>query len=338
MSKLRFGIVGSGMIAGVIANAIKKTDNTEVVAVASRTPTNAKAFAETHGITQVFNDWQQMIESDLIDAVYIATPTAVREEVAIAAAQAKKHILGEKPFASYASLQRITQATKENQVAFMDATHFAHHPRTKQIQRTQEEQIGASQAVRSTFFFPLMQRDNIRFDTEQEPTGAVGDMAWYCMRAITEYLQTNLDICKVDGSIVRDEETNAVIRGTGVIAFSDGKSSTFDFGYNAGVCLMDLDILAERGMFRMDDFVLDWNKGFAFDNPEHRVGYTKRSEMQTPTQYEYVDEPSELAQEVHMMNNFFTLCQAPTSDAAENSRLISERTQYLLDMYWKAVS
>ncbi len=338
MSKLRFGIVGSGMIAAVVANAIKKADSAEVVAVASRTPANAQTFAAEHNIGLVFDSWQQLISSDQVDAVYVATPTSAREEIAMAAAHAHKHILAEKPFASYESLQRITQAAKDNGVAFMDATHFAHHPRTQQIQQTQAEQIGESQAVRSTFFFPLMERDNIRFDTDKEPTGAVGDMAWYCMRAITEFLQPNMDLCHIGGSIVRDEETNAVIRGTGVMAFQDGKTSTFDFGYNAGVCLMDLDILAERGMFRMDDFVLDWNQGFAFNDPEHKVGYTQRSEMQTPAQFRFIEAPSERAQEVQMVNAFTLLSQNPASDQVQASMLISEQTQYLLDMYWNKVS
>ncbi len=338
MSKLRIGIIGSGMIAAVVTNAIKSSNNAEVVAVASRTPANARAFAAEHDISTVFDTWQQLISSDMADAIYIATPTSAREEIALGAAQAKKHILAEKPFASYESLQRITQAAKDNGVAFMDATHFAHHPRTQQIQQTQAEQIGESQAVRSTFFFPLMERDNIRFDTDKEPTGAVGDMAWYCMRAITEFLQPNMDLCNVGGSIVRDEETNAVIRGTGVMAFQDGKTSTFDFGYNAGVCLMDLDILAERGMFRMDDFVLDWQQGFAFNDPEHKVGYTQRSEMQTPAQFEFIEAPSERAQEVQMVNAFTLLSQNPAGDQAQASMLISEQTQYLLDMYWNKVS
>lgn len=338
MSKLRIGIIGSGMIAAVVTNAIKSSSNAEVVAVTSRTPANARAFAAEHNISSVFDTWQQLISSDVADAIYIATPTSAREEIALGAAQSKKHILAEKPFASYASLQRITQAAKDNGVAFMDATHFAHHPRTQQIQQTQSELIGESQAVRSTFFFPLMERENIRFDTEKEPTGAVGDMAWYCMRAITEFLQPNMDLCKVEGNITRDEQTNAVIRGAGVMAFADGKTSTFDFGYNAGVCLMDLDILAERGMFRMDDFVLDWQQGFAFSNPEHKVGFTQRSEMQTPAQFEYVEASSELAQEVHMINHFALLSQNPTGEQAQASRLISEQTQYLLDMYWNKVS
>lgn len=55
MNKLRLGIVGSGMIAGIIANAIKQVESIELVAVASRRPVSAKAFADEHGISLVFD-------------------------------------------------------------------------------------------------------------------------------------------------------------------------------------------------------------------------------------------------------------------------------------------
>lgn len=338
MTDLRIGIVGSGMIAEVIAKAINQAQGAELAAVASRRVDSAKAFAEEQGISQVFDTWQKMIDSEAIDAVYVATPTSVREEICIAAANAGKHILGEKPFASFESLQRITAAARTNGVAFMDATHFVHNPRTLQIRAGMSDEIGKPQAVRTSFFFPFMDRSNIRFNPEKEPTGAVGDMAWYSMRAITEYLQPKAELATVSGGIVRDGETNAVVRGTGVLVFEDGKSSTFDFGYNAGVCLMDLDILGESGMLHLDDYVLDWKHGFAFDNPEHVIGYTKRSGMQSPNEFAYVAVDSDSPQAVQMIRDFVALTRDPRGAAASESIRISEQTQFLLDSYWKQVS
>ena len=337
MSTVRFGIVGSGMIAAVIANAMRKIEEAKVVAVASRRPENATAFAEKHAIDLVFDGWQELVASDQVDAVYIATPTSIREEVAIAAVNAKKHILAEKPFASFESLQRITRAVKDQGVAFMDATHFVHNPRTHQIKATQQEEIGNSQAVRTSFFFPFMDRTNIRLDTTKEPTGAVGDMAWYSMRAITEYLQPDMNVEAVEGCIVRDQESGAVVRGAGLIAFEDGKTSTFDFGYNAGVCLMDLDILGESGMFTMSDFVLDWKHGFVFDNHAHVVGYTKRTAMQSPREFEYIEADSDLPESAHLIRDFVKLTEEPSGERVAASARISEQTQYLLDLYWNKV-
>lgn len=338
MSKLRLGIVGSGMIAGVIANAIKQVENIELVAVASRRPVSAKAFAKEHGINLVFDTWQEMLASDAIDAIYVATPTASKEEIAVYGAQNKKHLLVDKPYASFESLENIIETAKVNGVIFMDATHFTHNPRTKTINDMMTEEIGAPQAVRTSFFFPFMDRTNIRFNTEKEPTGAVGDMTWYSMRAIAEYLRPTTPIKTISGGIVRDEETNAVIRGSGVVIFEDGKSSTFDFGYNTGTCLMDLDVLGHEGVFSVSDFVLDWKNGFAFDNQEHVIGFTKRTGMQLPKEHQYIEADSSEAQSVYMMRNFAAL--TANAQSAENTQAqdLALLTQQLLDAYWRAVA
>ena len=337
MAVLRLGIVGAGMIAGVIANAVKQAANIEVVAVASRRKESASAFAEEQGIDMVFDTWQEMLASDQIDAIYVATPTSAKEEIALFGAENKKHLLVDKPFASAESAERMINAAKANNVAFMDATHFTHNPRTHQIRDTMAEQIGEPQALRSSFFFPFMDRTNIRFDTEKEPTGAVGDMTWYSMRAVAEYLQPTTPIKVISGGIIRDEETNAVVRGTGVVMFEDGKSSTFDFGYNAGTCLMDLDILGHDAVFSLNDWVLDWKLGFAFDDKDHVIGYTKRTEMQTPKEHSYISADSDIPQAVAMMSNFAQLAADPGSKENQTAQHLALLTQQLLDAYWNAV-
>ncbi|MBT43123.1 MAG: hypothetical protein CMF12_11415 [Idiomarina sp.] len=338
MNKLRLGIVGSGMIAGIIANAIKQVESIELVAVASRRPVSAKAFADEHGINLVFDTWQEMLASDSIDAIYVATPTASKEEIAIYGAQNKKHLLVEKPYSSAKSLENMINAANVNGVSFMDATHFTHNPRTKVINDIMEKEIGAPQAVRTSFFFPFMDKTNIRFDTSKEPTGAVGDMTWYSMRAIAEYLKPTAPLKLISGAIVRDEETNAVIRGSGVAVFEDGKSSTFDFGYNVGTCLMDLDILGHEGVFSMSDYVLDWKNGFAFDNQDHVVGFTKRKEMQQPSEHQYIEADSSEAQSVFMMRNFAALTSDVESTENAKAQHLALLTQTLLDAYWDAVA
>lgn len=338
MTVLKLGIVGSGMIAGVIANAVKSVSNIELVAVASRREESAKAFAQEHGIQNVFKTWQTMLASDSIDAVYVATPTASKEEIALYGAEQKKHLLVDKPFASTASIERMVKAAILNDVVFMDATHFTHNPRTEQIRHDIVESIGEPQAVRTSFFFPFMDRTNIRFNVEKEPTGAVGDMTWYSMRAVVEYLQPTQPIQTIAGGLVRDEETGAVIRGSGVVTFEDGKSSTFDFGYNAGVCLMDLDILGVNGMFNLTDFVLDWKNGFAFDNQSHVNNYTKRVGMMQPDDFETVAADSTEPQAVTMMRNFAAISLGNDETGKNRAAELALQTQRLLDAYWNAVA
>uniref|UniRef100_B8HL06 Oxidoreductase domain protein n=1 Tax=Cyanothece sp. (strain PCC 7425 / ATCC 29141) TaxID=395961 RepID=B8HL06_CYAP4 len=336
VENLRFGIVGTGMIANAIAKAIVDSETAELAAVSSRQLETAQSFAKQYGAVKAFDSWQQMVAWDGIDAVYVAVPTAVEESVCVVAAQAGKHVLADKPFANLPSLQRITAACRRNNVVFMDATHFVHHPRTQKIHHQIKETLGAVQAIHSAFFFPLMDSTNIRFNPHMEPTGALGDMAWYSIRAAVEFLPANVPLKSVEVSLQRDDQTNAIIRATGLLVFENGMTSTWAAGYNAGVCIMDLDILGTNGLISLNDFVLDWAKSFAFNNPDHQVGYTLRTGVATPKDFQFIPTPSAKSQHTLMIENFVSLSRSgQQSDLYGASIRSSEETQRLLDLIWE---
>jgi predicted dehydrogenase len=191
---LRWGFVGTGRIANSMVGAVTLAPGAELVAVSSRRMETANAFANQHAISLAFDSWETMFESDAIDAVYIATPTSVREEISVTAARKGKHVLGEKPFASLPSLQNIIAACRENNVGFMDGTHFVHHPRTHRIKNQMADDIGWVWSVASAFQFNLTNKSNIRYNSELEPMGAIGDAGWYNMRAAIEYLSPDSEL------------------------------------------------------------------------------------------------------------------------------------------------
>ncbi len=336
-SKIRFGIVGAGHIADVVANALRESKAT-LVAVASRRIESADAFADKHGGLEVFESWKDLVVWPGLDAVYVATPTSAREDICLAAAQSKKHVLAEKPFADLTSLEKITGTCRANGVAFMDATHFVHHPRTRQLKQEIEERIGKVQAIYTSFFFPSTDRSNIRLNPEKEPTGAIGDMAWYSMRAVIEFVTADASVVSTSGYFQRDGFTDAIIRGAGVLLMSDGCTSTWDVGYNTGAFVMDLNLYGHQGMISLDDFVLDWADGFAINIPGYPVGFTQRAGIVNPTKFNRVTTPSHLPQVVHMINNFVELTADPASQKAEASARISEHTQGLLDAVWEQLT
>ena len=125
-------------------------------------------------------------------------------------------------------------------------------------ERRLPEKIGSPRSLHTAFYFPFSDRNNIRFDPKQEPMTALGDMAWYSMRAVVEYLRPDGRITKVVTAPERDPKTSAIVRASGLIAFDGGEVSTFDVGYTAGTIIMDLQLLGTTGVIGMDDFVLDW--------------------------------------------------------------------------------
>jgi predicted dehydrogenase len=328
------GIIGSGYIAGVIARAMRELPEARIAAIASRRRANADAFAAQYPVGQVFETWQELIASDAVDAVYVATPTVVREEIAVAAAAHGKHVLGDKPFASADSVRAIAAACRASGVAFMDATHFTHHPRTAKIRRELPERVGTPSVIRSAFFFPNSDRDNIRFNPAQEPTGAFGDMAWYSMRAVVEFTPEDAELVDASGYLQRDAATGAVIRASGVLRLSNGTVSTWDVGFTVGTLVMDLDILGERGMVSLDDYVLDWETVPPLPTPGYPVGFVERQGVMNPQGFVHVATPSPRSQAALLIENFAAICADPTSAAAAASIRRAERTQALLDGTW----
>ena len=165
---------------------------------------------------------------------------------------------------------------------------------------------------------------------------ALGDMAWYSMRAVVEYLRPEGRITKVVDRPERDPETNAIVRASGLIAFEGGQVSTFDIGYTAGTIIMDLQLLGTTGVIGMDDFVLDWADSFAFKNPEIKAGYTHRTGMATRKDATFVPTPAETAQEVAMIEDFAELAASGNANHRADYAESSLKTQEYLDAIWVA--
>ena len=319
---LRWGVVGTGGIANSMAPRILEAAHAELAAVSSRRMANAQEFATQHGAGRAFDSWQEMIAWEGVDAIYIATPTSVREEIAVAAAQAGKHVLGEKPFANLPSLQRITAACRANGVGFMDGTHFPHEPRTAHIKARMPSDLGWPWSVASAFQFGLDDTANIRLQPDLEPYGAIGDAGWYNMRAAVEYTAPGIEIAAVEAFLRRHSETNAVVAGSGVIQFDDGSTTTFNCGFESGAGVQDLRISGTKAVIRLDDFLRSRREDHA-GAYEYRSGWVGREEVVVPA-------PARGA--TLMFEDFAAMVGDPQQ--LEASIRASERTQRWLDAFW----
>jgi len=322
---MRWGFAGTGMIANSMASVLRMAPHGVLTAVSSRRMESAQSFADQHGAGRAFDSWQEMVEWDGVDAIYVATPTSVREEICVAAAKAGKHVLGEKPFASLPSLKRITGACRGNGVGFMDGTHFVHHPRTAAIQEATADKIGWPWSVDSAFQFNLPDRSNIRYNPQLEPLGAIGDAGWYNMRAAVEYLSKGIDLESVNAHLRRDKETGAAISGSGVLVFSDGSTSTWNCGFDSGAVIMDLRMSGDKGSISVDNFLAQDSDGSA--------SYLYRRGGWGPGGVkEVVRVDSALPGAALMFEDFAAMID--DADWLERSMQASENTQRLLDAVW----
>lgn len=323
---IRWGFVGTGFIANSMAQVVTLTPEAKLVAVSSRRMESAKAFAEQHGAELAFDSWAKMFEADEVDAIYVATPTSVREEIGVAAARAGKHVLGEKPFASHESVQNIVAACRENGVGFMDGTHFVHHPRTLQIKRRMADDVGWSWSVDSAFQFSLPDKGNIRYNRELEPMGAIGDAGWYNMRAAVEYLAPGVELDTADAHLRRDADTGAAVSGSGVLRFTDGSTSTWNCGFDSGAVVTDLRIAGTKGVINIDDFLSQSPDGSA--DYLHRAGGWGNAASKTITV------ESALPGAALMFEDFAKMVRDPA--LRDQWSRASLRTQAWLDAAWRS--
>jgi len=321
---LRWGIVGTGGIANSMAPRILEADFAELAAVSSRRMESAQEFATQHGAGKAFDSWQDMLAWDGVDAVYIATPTSVREEIAVAAAKAGKHVLGEKPFANLPSVQRIAAACRANGVGFMDGTHFVHEPRTAHIKARLAQDLGWPWSVASAFQFGLSDTSNIRLQPDLEPYGAIGDTGWYTMKVAAEYIAAGAEIVDCDAYMRRHPDTGACISGSGVIRFDDGSTSTWNCGFDSGAGVQDLRLSGTRAVIKLDDFLRSRRDDHA-GAYELRTGWQEREEVIVPA-------PKRGA--TLMFEDFAAMVADPAWNEA--SIASTERAQRWLDAVWQS--
>lgn len=113
-----WGLIGCGDISRKrVAPALRDTAGCELVAVSRGRAELAADFAREFGARRWYSNWRELLTDAAVDAVYIATPVDLHAEQAIAAAEAGRHILCEKPMAlTTAQCDRMIDACQANGV------------------------------------------------------------------------------------------------------------------------------------------------------------------------------------------------------------------------------
>lgn len=129
MSNIKIGIVGTNFISDLLCEAAGLVDGVEISAVYSRKLDTGAHFAAKHGIKTVFDDYNAMITSDTVDAVYIASPTFLHRDHTVAALDAGKHVLCEKSIStSAAEFADMKAAAGRSGKVLLEAMRPAHDP------------------------------------------------------------------------------------------------------------------------------------------------------------------------------------------------------------------
>ena len=194
----RIGMIGYGFMGKAHSNAYRKVGNffdldfdVQLKAICARTAENAQDFADTWGYESVETDWRQLLERDDIDAVDICVPNNLHKEIALAAADAGKIILCEKPLAmNTAEGEEMCQAVERAGIANMVWYNYRRVPAVTFAKKLIDEgKLGKIFHYRANFLQDwtiseeLPQGGNAlwRLDVAAAGSGVTGDLLAHCI-------------------------------------------------------------------------------------------------------------------------------------------------------------
>ena len=144
--------------------ALKYLEDVEIAAIVSRRLERAQAVAERHGIATASTDWRDVINDPKIDAVVMATPPYLHHQMVIAALEAGKHVLCEKPMArNLAEARDMVKLAQSAGVVAMINHEFRYLPIRMRVKELIDEgYIGEPQSVAMNVFRSTLADPNDR--------------------------------------------------------------------------------------------------------------------------------------------------------------------------------
>lgn len=121
-TRIRWGILGAGIVARKFAASLRRAPGAELAAVAARDPERARSFAREYGFGKAYGSYEELALAPDIDVVYIATPNTHHRDHSLLCLEADKAVLCEKPFAtSEAEAMQVLDAAKRRRLFCMEA-------------------------------------------------------------------------------------------------------------------------------------------------------------------------------------------------------------------------
>ena len=153
---IRWGILGNAKIGrDHLAAAIHQSLDGSLCAIASSNPQQARTEYRRYGDLHYFSDYEQMLRSDVIDAVYIPLPNHMHHPWSLMALQCGKAVLCEKPMALSADqVKELIQARDRTGLLCAEAYMVVHHPQWQQLRQfIQRQELGELAQVSAAFSF-----------------------------------------------------------------------------------------------------------------------------------------------------------------------------------------
>ncbi|MFS8480119.1 MAG: Gfo/Idh/MocA family oxidoreductase [Micromonosporaceae bacterium] len=184
MEPLRIGVLGAARIAELAIVKPAQAVGARLVAIAARDRERAAAFAAAHGVERVVATYADVLADPDVEAVYNPLPNALHGPWNLAAIEAGKHVLGEKPFAANAEeAAEVRDAARRAGVIVVEAFHYLYHPVTRRLHELLATgELGDLVRVETTMVMPAPAATDPRWSLALAG-GAMMDLGCYSLHA-----------------------------------------------------------------------------------------------------------------------------------------------------------
>ena len=236
--RIRYAVVGLGWIAQeVILPAFKSTENSQLVAFVTDDPKKAKKLGKKYDVSRIarYEDYDGLLRSRDLDAVYITLPNNMHREYTVRAAQAGIHVLCEKPMAdTVAECEEMIRSAEQNNVKLMIAYRLHFEPANlSAIERVQGGELGEPRLFTSVFCQQIAE-GNIRLKKDMGG-GPLMDMGVYPINAARYLFRDEPAEVIGVGANSGDPRFNEVHEmASGVLRFPGDRLASFTCSFGAG--------------------------------------------------------------------------------------------------------
>ena len=184
-AKVRWGVLSTARITADVVPCLRRSETSELVAVASRDRGRADRFAAENQVERAYGSYSELLEDPSIDCVYVPLPNGLHAEWTERALRAGKHVLCEKPLTPTASeAEALFALADELGLVLGEAFMYRHHPQTLRLKElVSEGAVGELRLMRATFAFTVPDPStDIRYSAELAG-GALRDVGCYAVSA-----------------------------------------------------------------------------------------------------------------------------------------------------------
>ncbi len=184
---IRFAVIGTNWITRQFVDAAHETGKYKLTAIYSRSLEQAQSFANDYPVEHLFTSLEAMAQSDVIDAVYIASPNSLHAPQTELFLRHKKHVICEKPLASNIDeAERVIAAARENQVVLFEAFKTASLPNFQQLQQAlpklgQIRKAFINYCQYSSRYQRYLDGENPNTFNPAFSNGSIMDIGFYCL-------------------------------------------------------------------------------------------------------------------------------------------------------------